>query len=276
MTSGFAIIISMEAAQRKTKQFFTALVFFVIVGGIVFLIYRRVSPPLPPPTPNPTINLAPIRVSFQKLFNVSLLSNQSNDYDFLAKVTNSNTDYGSPDVEYKISFLDLAGNPVSTKTGSFYILPGQTKYVVVVSPLGKFSQLLSNAIFTITSVNWQKLDLLAANGISFVASNVSYSQISQPGTFAKVGGNIFNNSDFDVNQVDVAVVLLDQDNSPIAINKTTINTFLAKTKRGFEVTWVAPFVGQIGSVYAEANTNVFENSNFLRRYGGQKRFQQYY
>lgn len=259
----------MEEGQRKRKQAIIAVIFFLIVGGFSFLIYRGVRPPSPTPTPNPTINLAPIQVIFTKLFNV-----ENNDYDFLAKVTNSNTDYGSPDVEYEISFFNSGGTRISQKVGNFYILPGQTRYVVD-SPL-KFQEQISRADFAVKSVDWQKLNSLAVMGVTLVAENYSYVPVLQPGTFGKVGGSVFNNSDYDLNKVDVSIVLFDASDVPIAVNKTEINTFLARTTRGFEVTWYTPFVGDITRVDPEANTDVFENSNFLRQYGGQERFKQMY
>lgn len=258
----------MDEASRQTKKLVIAIVFFLIVGGIGFLIYRSVVPPASKPTPNPTINLAPIQVVFTKLFNV-----QNNDYDFLAKVSNSNTDYGSGDAEYVMTFYNSSGQQVSTKTGSFYILPGQTKYVID-SPL-KFQEPISRADFKITSVDWQKLDPLATSGTTLLVKNVAYSQIKNS-TFAKAGGEVFNGSDFDLNKIDVSVVLLDQTEAPVAVNTTRIDTFLARTTRGFEVTWFVPFVGQVNRVDAEAATNVFENSNFLRQYGGQEKFKQLY
>ncbi len=233
------------------------------------MVYRGVRPSLPTPTPNPTINLAPIQVVDHWLLNV-----ENNDYDFLAKVTNSNTDYGSPDVEYEISFFNANGSRISQKTGSFYILPGQTKYVID-SPL-KFQEQISRADFTIKSADWQKLGSLALAGVNLVVKNSSYNPILQPGVFARVGGEVLNNSDFDLNKANVSVVLFDSENNPLAISQTEINTFLAKTSRGFEVTWFVPFVGSVVRVDAEANTDVFENSNFLRQYGGQERFKQMY
>lgn len=259
----------MEEGQRKRKQMLAAVIFFLIVGGLGFLIYRGVRSPSPTPTPNPTINLAPIQVVDHWLSNV-----ESNDYDFLAKITNSNTDYGSPDVEYEISFFNASGAKISQKVGSFYILPGQTKYVID-SPL-KFQERIDHADFAIKSADWQKLSSLAITGVNLVVKNSSYTQILQPGAFGKVGGEVLNNSDFDLNKVDVSVVLFDSGNNPLAIGQTEINTFLAKTSRGFEVTWYVPFVGNVTSVDAEANTDVFENSNFLRQYGGQERFKQMY
>ncbi len=233
------------------------------------MIYRGVRPPSPEPTPNPTMNLAPIQVIGQKLFNV-----ENNDYDFWAKVTNPNADYGSPNVEYEISFFNLNGIRISQKSGSFYILPGQTKYVIDL-PL-KFQEAVSRADLVIKSADWQKLNPLAINGVDLVAENYNYVPVLQPGVFSKVGGSIFNNSDFDLNKVDIAVVLFDESGEPVAVEKTEISTFLARTARGFEVTWFAPFVGNVARVDAEANTDIFENSNFLRQYGGQERFKQMY
>lgn len=259
----------MEESQRKRKQALVAVIFFLIIGGLGFLVYRGVRPPSPTPTPNPTINLAPIQIVNRWLLNV-----ENNDYDFLAKVTNPNTDYGSPDVEYEISFFNAGGTRISQKTGSFYILPGQTKYLID-SPL-KFQERISRAELAVKSADWQKLGSLALAGANLVVKNSSYNPILQPSVFAKVGGEVLNNSDFDLNKVGISVVLFDSENNPLAVGQTEINTFLAKTSRGFELTWFAPFVGNVARVDAEANTDVFENSNFLRQYGGQERFKQMY
>ena len=259
----------MNEVARRSKQIWIAISFFLIIGSIGFGIYRSFTPTPPSPTPNPTINLAPLRVVSTKLFNV-----QNNDYDFLAKVANPNADYGSGNAEYVLTFYNASGQQVSSKTGSFYILPGQTKYVIN-SPL-RFEQSISRADFKIESVDWQKLNSFAASGVSLVIKSASYVRLNQMGTFAKAGGEIFNNSDFDLNKVDIFLVLLDQTETPMAVNKTEIRTFLARTTRGFEVTWFAPFVGEINRVNAEANANVFENSNFLRTYGGQEKFKQLY
>lgn len=260
----------MEPPQRLARQLIVAIIFFLILGGISFGFYRGfIYAPTPTPTPNPTVNLMPIQVIFTKLLNI-----ENNDYDFLAKVNNGNPGYGSPDVEYEIIFYDFAGQPISNKTGSSYILPGQTKYVI--EPLLKFQSPISRADFKVKSVDWQKLEPLAASAATLLTKNVAYSQISQPGTFAKVGGGVFNGSDLDLSRVDVAVVILDASQEPVAVNKTYISTFLARTSRGFEVTWFTPFIGQANRVDTEANANVFENSIFLRTYGGQEKFKQLY
>ena len=259
----------MTEAQRLARQIVVGLVLVLIVGGLGFLFFRGFGTAGPTPTPDQTINLAPIRIISTKLFNI-----QNDDYDFLAKVRNANVDYGSGNVEYVLTFYDFSNREISNKAGSFYILPGQTKYLID-SPLS-FQAPVSRADFKITGVDWQKLDPLAASGVSLAVRNAEYSQVSQPAIFAKVSGSIFNNSDFDLGQTDVTVVVLDENDEPIAVNKSKIFTFLARTTRGFEVSWIKSFVGRVARVDAEALTNVFENSNFLRSYGGQEKFKQQY
>lgn len=264
----------MTSRQRLTKQIIIAAIFFLIVGSVGFWIYRIVNPLPPPPTPNPTANLAPIRILSTKFLNI-----ENNDYDFVAKVSNPNTDYGSGDAEYELSFYNAAGNQISQKRGSFYILPGETRYILE-TPL-KFQEPISRADLVIKSVDWQQLDPLSANGVQLIPRNVSYSQTNQAGSFGKVGGSIQNESNFDLGAAEVLVVLYDENGSIIAVNRTNIQTFLAHTSRGFETTWYVPFVGLSGQgqpnrTDVEAHTNVFENSNFTRQYQKPERFQQYY
>src|SRR3989344_457463 len=259
----------MDDNSRLSKQIWIAVIFIMILAGIGFGIYKWVSPAKPMPTPNLLADLDPIQILSSNLFNV-----RNNDYDFMARVYNPNLLYGAVNVDYAVSFYNSMGQPIGDKNGNFYILPGQTKYIIN-SPLS-FSEPAFSAEVKINSVEWQEVDKLAASGVTLLIRSGNYGQINQPNLFSKVGGDIFNGSDFDLNDVDIALVLLDKDNNPLAAGKTEIKTFLAKTTRGFEVSWVAPFVGQVFRVDAEATTNIFENLNFLRRYGGHEKFKQLY
>lgn len=257
------------AVSRGVKQIVVLIIFLVIVGGIIFGAFKLFVPPTPTPTPNPTVNLTPLQVVSSKFLNV-----QNNDYDFLTKITNRNLDYGSGNVQYELKFYDTSNVQFTSKIGSFYILPGQTRYVID-SPL-TFDRQISKVDLQIKSVDWQKVDLLATNGTDLVTKNVSFSISSQQGTYAKAGGSIVNASNFDFDSVDVIVVAIDSSGEVVAVNKTNIRTFLAKTSRGFEVSWFTPFLGNVDHADAEADTNVFNNLNFLRQFGGSQRFQQFY
>ncbi len=257
--------------KRTQKQVLVAVIFFVLLGGASFGLFRVIVPPKPSPTPNPTINLAPI-----KILSTTLIPVASGDYDFVARVNDPNIDYGSGNVSYDLDFLGADNTVLAKKTFSFFILPGQTKYVVN-TPL-RIDQPLANVRMTITSVDWQKLDQVSANGVNIVMKNISDFQPSQQaGSFGRVGGNLMNNSDIDLNMLNAVTVLSDENNQPIAVNSSEIRTFLAQTTRGFEAIWYTPFSGTVSHIDVEAQTNLFENSNFLRQYGGnQQKFQQLY
>lgn len=260
----------MTDAQRLTRQVVIAAVFLLVVGGLGYGGYRAIVPATPSPAPNPLAHLAPISVLATKLLNV-----RDNDYDFVAKVSNPNSDYGSAAAEYALKFYNAAGALVAQTGGSFYILPGQTKYIVA-TPL-RLEAPASRAELTITSIDWQKLDPLAAGGVALVAKDYSYMPVNQGGIFSKIGGAVLNNSNYDLSQVDVIVLALDASGDVLAVNRTQINTFLAKTTRGFAVSWFTSFPGSVASVAIEANTNLFLNSTFLRQAQPQpERFQEFY
>ena len=119
--------------------------------------------------------------------------------------------------------------------------------------------------------DWQQLDLLGRDGVDLPAINVVF--VPSPESYDKVRGDVLNNSDFDVDHVDVAVILFDATGTPTAVNRTEITTVLGREVRGFEVFWPGRIIENPTTTVIEAFTNVLENSNFLRTFGGIERFQ---
>ncbi|TSC90509.1 MAG: hypothetical protein G01um10142_425 [Parcubacteria group bacterium Gr01-1014_2] len=72
------------------------------------------------------------------------------------------------------------------------------------------------------------------------------------------------------------MVLLGENDKVLAVNKTDIRTFLARTDRFFEVRWLKLFKGEVRRVEIEAHTDVFKNENFINKYGTQENFQKLY
>lgn len=199
---------------------------------------------------------------------VQLFKTAIGDYDLAALVYNPNVDYGTDVTDYDLVVLDSSGKEISRQTSSFYILPGQTKYIVQTSlkniPDGSSVQL------QIKSVDWIKTT--TASDITFNVGREATTFDSSQTTYQAV---ITNNTNFDFDTIDVGIVVTDSSGSIIATNRTNFQTFLAKTERSIKVVW--PFVLPAGSrVKTEINTNVFNNSNFIKRNGTQEKFQQYY
>lgn len=260
----------MNVELRLLKQFIIIGIVAVFLGAIVLLAFRAFHKPAPVATPDPLAGIKQLEVVDTYLFQVN-----EHDYDYLAKIRNPNARFGAEQVPYTIElFWDSTGaNEQSIKvSGTFYILPGQTKYIFR-TPI-KTTNAITRTKLTIDTPDWRELDPLAAQGVNLVATSSVFTPHADGPIYGTVGGSVRNTSDFDLQTVDVVTILFDADNVPLAAGKTEVRTFLAHATRGFEVSWYAPVDGTVAKVYTEAMTNLFENSTFLRTNGSLEQFQE--
>ncbi len=246
--------------SRLLKQITVLLIITILVIVIGFGISRVISNPTPTQTIDLRTLLDPIEI-----LSVDVLEVRPNDYDLLVKVRNPNTEYGSEKVIYTINLADAFDNNVGTYINNFYILPGQTKYIVAQGV--PTSGTVGNSNMIITNITWQKLDVLGKAGVKLIVTNFDYYIRKENHIFSSVEGRVLNNSDFDVNEVDVIIIARDKIGRALAVQRSSIKTFLSKSLRGFEVLWFQPFEGEVTSVDVEAETNVFLNDNFIKSYG---------
>jgi hypothetical protein len=87
---------------------------------------------------------------------------------------------------------------------------------------------------------------------------------------------IFNDSDFDFDTVYIDVVLRNSRGDVIAVNRSELNTFVARTERSFKATWPFSIGSAVDKIEIIPTTDLFQNSNFIKRYGSEvQKFQQY-
>ncbi|OGN32542.1 MAG: hypothetical protein A3J01_02585 [Candidatus Yanofskybacteria bacterium RIFCSPLOWO2_02_FULL_45_18] len=305
--------------DRIAKQIIIALIVLALLSGVGFGIYYFSSarPTCDDGVQNgkeegidcgliacgvACINILPLRVTVSKL-----LPAGQNDYDFVFQVNNPSPGYGTPFAEYELSLIGASGSEIDKIKGSFYILPGQTKYVALSF---KMAEEISAVNVKVSSVDWQKLTLggetqfilkrqqyrnlvnmsgaTSEEDLIFEQELLSEEPISEgldiePSAagaqtiYSEFDGILFNNSDFDFDRVDVAVVLFDDSDNIVGINRTTINRFLSQTDRYFRTRWPFEIDESVFRADVEATTNLFENENFIRTHGGsQEKFQKYY
>lgn len=212
------------------------------------------------------LTILPLNILSQKLIEV-----RPGDYDFVAEVNNPNSLFGASLVRYSLD-LNREGGLVLNKSGSFYILPGQTRFILVLGI--RSDDILTGVSIDITEVEWEKVEVF--EDISFPTQRKSSQVVvGQDGPFSEFEAVVLNNSDFDFEKVEVGVILFDDDGDIVAVNKTDIRTFLSRTERYFKVSWPVE-LPEITRQDIEVLTNVFENANFIKRYGTQKKFQKYY
>lgn len=258
---------------RIQKQIIISLIFVLILGGIGYGIYYTLSPKVSctdgikngkeegvdcgilacGKACEPAI--MPINVISSQFFKTS-----QSDYDFVAQLFNPNVSYGASRLEYSLGSI----------SGFSYILPGQTKWLVLTAL--KIPEGIQDIQLVIKNAQWEKLDM-PNNTVSLILRKKDYHAI-QNGT--GLDAILYNDSNFDFDKVDVVVILFDDVDSIVGVNKTDIRTFISKTERGFSVIW--PFALPENSVRqdVEMSTNLFENSNFIKNYGSQEKFQKFY
>jgi len=259
----------MTIASRLIKQLVILLVLILIFGGGGYGTYRVFNVPTPTPTVDPRDLLQPISVMSSGIFRID-----AGDYDLFVKFRNPNTSYGSPNVRYELVFSDAFGREVIRQTRTTYILPGETKHIAETEV--RLDPSITTMQVNPISADWQELSMIALEGVSVPVIDVSFSLRAEDYIYGTVTGKVYNSSNYNLDKVDVAIMLYNDRGEVIAVNDTIIRTFLALSDRGFEVSWFKEFEGDVKRVESESHTNVFENDNFIRAFGGQERFQQFF
>lgn len=212
----------------------------------------------------------PIELGSPQVVSTKLIPAGSRDYDFVAEIKNPHNDFGASEVSYELILLNGNQQEVLKKEGLFYILPGETKFLILSFLTAEKS--ISDIRFRIKSAVWQEVDV---NDVQLTVARQKYN-ILPGGVSSFLEAVILNNSDFDFDTVEIDVILRNTRGEVIAVNKSVMNTLLAHTERGFTTTWPFPIVETVGKIEILPSTNLFENSNFIKRYGsGFERFQKY-
>lgn len=262
---------------RFAKQILIAIVYILIWAGL-FWGYHEITKPRPNCNDgiqnqkeegvdcglvcgNSCRKISAIEIFSSKLFKIS-----GGDYDVLVQVYNPNSDLGSPKVDYDLVLFDQNGQETDRHSLSFYILPGQIKHVILNSIKGGSNA--ASAKIIIKNVEWEKLDLFDAQLVSFPIMDKRFNE----NEFSAV---IRNNSDFDFDTVDIGVILYDENNNVVGVNRSNVNTLLSRTERYFKVLWPIS-VKNVFRIDVESNTNLLNNLNYIKTHGIQEKFQEYY
>ena len=199
-------------------------------------------------------------------------------YDLAAKVENLNPNFGLAQFRYAFELFDAADQLIVRKEGDSFILPNQSKYIIEANvAVGAAPVKTELVILDSVKTDWQRLnDNFETPDIYVHDKQFKYleNQAGQPAS-AQVSGIIKNNSDFDFDKIVVSVALFDTNKEMIGVNKTQAHTIPASEERYFSVLWFSPLVGEVKSVDVLADTNLFSDSNFMKRFGAPEKFQEY-
>ena len=204
----------------------------------------------------------PVEVIFVKAF-----STQENYVDLVAKIRNPNKEFGIKSFDYIFKLYDLDNNLIATKEGTSYLLPQKTKYII--SQRNLVNSKISRIDFEIKNVQWQQLSEYQEP--EFLIKNINLDQDEKG---ARLSGNLENRSSYNFAEVDIYAVLKNKNSEIVAVSKHKLYTVLSQELRYFELNWPFPLSEEIEELEILAETNVFENTNFIKEY--QRKEREYY
>ncbi len=258
--------------KRVAKQFVIGLVFLFILFCLGLLIYyfTRPDPSCFDGIQNqeeeeidcggPCVSCEFLTLEEIKILWAKALPGQGNFYDLAAQMRNPNQNYGSDRVPYQFELYDSSDNLVGQFSGSTFILPNQTKYLVRMKV--ESSGQVNRVKLSLGENEWQKLEDYQPPQLALQRKEYRLLGSGDIG-FSQARAVLINKSIFDFDKVDIDVLLFDPSRHLITVGTTEIRTILSGQERDFVVTWFREISGQVSLVEMEAETNMFDPANYL-------------
>lgn len=183
----------------------------------------------------------------------------NNTYDVAGKIANPNDTLGSSSFKYTFNLKDASGKIVATSEGSNFILPADSKYIAEFGIQTEGGASPTSVDLVISEMTWEKLDNIGKPQIGVYNKNFGKVPV---GIGSKADGVIRNESGYDLNKIFIIVILRSESGDIIGINKTEINSVRTKENRDFRLTWPYQLSGQVQNIEVDAQSNVFDPSNF--------------
>lgn len=198
-----------------------------------------------------------------------IISTLPKKYNVVLKFLNPNEIYGVKKADYVIKFSSES-RLIAEKRGSFYALPGSTKIVVLNALDIDFEP--DNIDVSVENIDWIKLQNYQT-APQIVIKNQFYHELINQTAFSEAKGAAVNRSDFDFDRININILLFDSNKEIIDATFTEIRALLSGEERGFLVNWFYSIRNPV-SIEMEADINVFESDNFMKRYGSPEKFQE--
>ena len=203
---------------REIKRVIIICIYLAIFIGIVFLIYQK-NRPKPSCFDNvknqnetgvdcggvcakacPTV--AQQNIEVQQVGFVP--SGVNGSFDLYGIVTNPNQTLGSDSFDYQFTVKNSSGSVIAAKSGTDFILPGETKYIV--EPNVPMQDTPAVAELTIGKAEWQEAnEFYEAPQLKVV--NKNYSEITNGVGFAEATGLLKNESSLAFATVKLEIIL---------------------------------------------------------------------
>ena len=282
--------VHMTETQRKLKKLYIVgviLLLIIIVALILFKPEERIcfnnikdvgeegidcggfcEKECPPPDKPPKVQDVSVKW-------VKFVEDGENNYDLVAKISNNNEGWGLSSVDYVFNVYNKRGEIIDVVFGESYVMPrgflgsNETRYIIENN--FKTVEEIEEVSLDLSNFNWREiknLRELPELDIEIIRIiNKDYGFIEDGKEFYYAFGVTENISKYSFFKVDINIVIFDNYGKLIAAGKTDQWTLTSGSGWEFKIFWTSPFSETVGMVDYEAQTNVFDISNFMDVYG---------
>ncbi|RJQ14209.1 hypothetical protein C4553_01515 [Candidatus Parcubacteria bacterium] len=255
----------MSALQRQIIFGTFVVLVIIVIGYGIFLLTAR------PPEPTCFDNIqnqeeegpdcgGPCDISCEEKYPIPInasfsraIEGRENIFDVVFEIENKNTFMVAENFDYQIDFFDRNGNVITTKSGSSYSWPKEKRFLIESSIAAPN---LASAKLYVRKTEWinsEKANIKKPE-IVLVAERMGSPELGQVG-FYQIDTFFQNETLQQISLVDVNVLVFDDLNQLIAVNKARLPDIKPLDKRLFKSLWFSPFIGIPKSVQYETLIN---------------------
>lgn len=206
-------------------------------------------------------------IQFQE---TAFIRSGENRYDVIGKIYNPNSEVGATSFIYTASLLDSSGKILITHSGTGYILPLETKYILDLNLDASVAP--ATVSVHLSDVQWVRFSGYQERPAVSIYQK-RYNEISSGTGFSEAFGLLSNESPYDFRSLTVQVILRDSAGKPLALNSTEMNTVRSHENRDFRLMWPSAFPGVVENVEMVVDADVYHSENFIQQYFPGGKFQ---
>jgi len=184
---------------------------------------------------------------------VKTLSVIGNFYNALAYIENQNLNAGLKNISYEFKFYDQNNILITEKKGRTYVSQGGPSFIFEPAvdmkgfvPYRTTFKFTEEQIFYKENPNVSKVFIAAED-----------KKLSDLDTSPKLQVVLSNESDFDLNNLEVATILYDTEGNTIGFSKSFVESFPKNKKHQVFFTWLKPFGAEIAKIEILPRFNAF-------------------
>lgn len=257
--------------KKLHKQLIVIIAFALIFGVLFFILYAIFAPPATCSDKKQNQNekgidcggpCAPCKVLQTADLNVqetSFVFGGNATYDVVSKIYNPNDSVGAKKFQYTFSLKDAQGKVIATRTGSNFILPVDSKYVVELGLKTENDAAPAAAEIVITDPEWTPMGELEKPQLGIF--NKKFDR-SPSGVGSEAQGLLRNESSYDLNKISLVIILRGADGKILGINTTEKNVVRVNEERDFRLNWPYALSGNVQKMEVDAQSNVLDPNDF--------------